>query len=151
MATSPSTPVTASRLLLGLFILGQLFFLFASNLLGILQESKDNLPEHWKAPIERLAPGFTKQEGHVWELTETLTRLTKMWDHVTGQAQSWSLFAPRVSGDCTFLALELRWDQDPESAPAIGGNLILLAAATPLEAAALAGLALENKALPKAE
>src|ERR1700730_15242842 len=101
MAISQSKSVTGPRLLLGLFILGQLFFLFASNFLGILQESKNDPPERWKAPIERLAPGFTKQEGHVWELTETLTRLTKMWDHVTGQAQNWSLFAPGVSSECT--------------------------------------------------
>src|SRR5438128_11779104 len=123
MATSPSIPVTGSRRLLGLFILGQLLFLFASNILGILQESQDGLPERWKAPIERLAPGFTKQEGPVWDLTQTLTGVTKIWDHATSQSQSWSLFAPGVGSDCTFLALELRWEEPMESAANIGQNL----------------------------
>jgi hypothetical protein len=150
MAPSPSNPVTGPRIFLGLFILGQLCFLFASNFLGLLQESKDYLPERWKAPIERLAPGFTKQEGPVWELSKTLTGVTKIWDQATGQSQAWSLFAPGVSNDCTFLALELRWDEAPEVTDLARG-LNLLAAGTPLEATVLAGLALKREMLQAPE
>jgi len=144
MAMAPSTPVTGPRIFLGLFILGQLFFLFASNFLGFILEYKDDFRERWQAPIERLAPGFTKHEGHVWEMTQTLTRLTKMWDHATGQNQNWCLFAPGISDESTFLALELHWEDAPESAPAIARSLSLLATGTPLEAAALTGLALNQ-------
>lgn len=149
MEPSQAKPVTAPRALLGLFIVGQLIFLCASNILVILEESKEHLPEPWKAPVERLAPGFTKQEGHLWELTQTLSRSTKIWDHATGQAQQWSLFAPGVSSDCTFLAVELHWDEPSETVAEIGKSVYLLAAGTPLEAAALLNVAL-SKPMPRA-
>jgi len=117
MEASEAKPVTAPRILLGLFIVGQLVFLFTTNFLGFVQEYKDQIPKHWQAPIERIAPGFTKQEGHVWELTQTLSRLTEMWEHGTGQAQQWMLFAPRIGKDCTFPAVELTDSQAMPQAP----------------------------------
>jgi hypothetical protein len=149
METSASKPVTAPRILLGVFILGQLVFLFATNFLGFAQEYKDHIPEGWQAPIERIAPGFTRQEGHAWELTQTLSRLTEMWDHITLQPQQWMLFAPNIGRDCTFPALELRWDEPSEPAVAIGRGLHLLAAGTPLAAVGLLGLT-GNQDMPQA-
>jgi hypothetical protein len=149
METSQGKPVTGPRFLLGLFILGQVLFLFLSNFLGILQKSKNGLPERWKPPIERLAPGFTRQKGHLWELTETLSRLTTLWDHLTGQTQRWSLFALKIRDVRSFPALELHWEDPAESAPAIAKNLSLLSTGSPLGALALGGLTV-NQAMLKA-
>lgn len=93
----PSLGPRLVRLCLGLFIVGQLAFLLAANLEGILPS------------LLRLC-GQSEEEGPLPQASETLAPVTDHWAELTGQPQDWSLFAPNAYTDLSFLAVELRWD-----------------------------------------
>jgi hypothetical protein len=142
-------PRTA-QVFLGLFVLWQLFFLFSANLLSLVNEVRTDqneddtnkvLPRDWKAVINRLLPGWLDQNGHVHDGLEVLKGVTERWQEFTGQPQHWQLFAPTITRDITFVAVELRWDEEPHSAPAVARRLAPLMAQGGLGRLALAAAA----------
>ncbi len=114
----PARAPTTAQVFLGIFILWQLFFLFAANFLTIANEIRDDedgnykqlLPAGWQAGVNRFAPGWLQKRGHVHDGLETLKGLTSRWEELTCQTQYWKLFAPDAARDITFVAAELRWD-----------------------------------------
>jgi hypothetical protein len=126
-------------IVLGLFILGQLFFLAASNLLGYLgalrEEIKDAEPEgELFRAVEHLAPGWLREEGHLQETQKLVLSALRPWERATGQYQNWALFSPPIAREVVFPAVEFRWDDDPTPFPALAA----LAPATPWGALAAA-------------
>jgi hypothetical protein len=125
-------------IVLGLFILGQLIFLVASNLLGFLATLRDELKE--AAPedelareVEHLAPGWLQEEGHLYETQKLIRSALRPWERATGQEQNWALFSPPIAREIVFPAVEFRWDDDQAPYPALAA----LAAANPWEVIAV--------------
>jgi hypothetical protein len=116
-APPPAKPGTVS-VLLGLFILWQLFFLLASNFLSMATTVRGDtnyqkaLPPDAIGVIEQTAPGWLNKEGHLYDFGDLIRKITERWGEFVGQTQSWSLFAPEITTQITFVAVELRWD-DP--------------------------------------
>jgi hypothetical protein len=104
---SPSRP-QLRQVILGLFVLGQLVFILAANFLPLLQA----------ALVKQSAPGS--------EAIGLVVEGTRYWGSWTGQLQGWSLFAPAVPKQSVFLAVELRWDDDPHWPAASGKRRVLL-------------------------
>jgi hypothetical protein len=122
-----------ARILLGLFICWQLFFLVSSNLLSLLPRVRDSWQDKPKA--EAIAPDWLHEKGRVAEAERDLTRLTTRWAEISGQPQNWSLFAPNVTRIIPFVAVEFSWDEDPMSVRWISRQLAPLAAGRPFEEA----------------
>jgi hypothetical protein len=101
----------APRVLLGLFIVWQLLFLPAANLCGLLTCARNHLAE-WP-PLAQAAPDWTQGRGRLHRATEVVGAVTGRWADLTGQPQPWSLFGPEVGHDVAFVAVEIRWDDDP--------------------------------------
>jgi hypothetical protein len=124
------------QVFLGLFILWQLFFLFWSNFLGYANSIRDDedyqekLPQLWYDFVEhclgwRLKEEglkWMKKEGHLDDACKTIRGLTDRWEELTNQPQNWSLFAPQVGREVTFVAVELRWDRPAKSGKKPGGR-----------------------------
>jgi hypothetical protein len=115
----PRRGPTTAQYFLGLFVLWQLFFLFASNLISLgdtLRDSdKEYLSKEWKQRLNLLAPGWENKQGHFHDALNVVESITLRWEQLSAQPQNWSLFAPGVSEQVTFVAVELRWD-DPDGA-----------------------------------
>jgi hypothetical protein len=126
---SPST----KQVFLGVFIVGQLLFLVSANLISFLKHARTNTFPEVRPTLEALAPGWEEAKGHLWSPLEHLEKTDAMWAQATGQFQSWSLFAPTIGRECVFPSVELRWDEDPTSAPALARNLALLSASNSCE------------------
>lgn len=116
METSPGF---TRRVLLGMFIVGQLVFLVSTNVLGLIQDFQEEMPDSTKAPLARLAPDWPAQKGHTYELFAGVLRVNRAWEQITGQYQRWSLFSS-IGRECVFPALEFIWEEDPRSAPVLG-------------------------------
>lgn len=101
-----------ARLLLGLFILWQLFYLGAENLLGMLEELRTESPKQVGEILDEYVPEWRKGEGTFYEATSKLNKITTAWGQMTAQSQGWSLFAPNVASEIPFPALELRWEEE---------------------------------------
>ncbi len=133
--------------LLGLFIVWQLVFLVGSNFLGLLKNLEDKLPADKLGKVAKhLSIDMANHEGHLNEVYKIFSRYAEM----TGQYQAWSLFAPGVTRNLTFVAVELRWDETP--AAALPRGLAPLAADGPLQAVVLhaaAGTAAPSRPAPK--
>jgi hypothetical protein len=130
--------------LLGLFIVWQLFFLTASNLIKLADQEREYLAEHPNPVVEQLAPGWSKKKGHIHDAEEVLTGVMNRWAQLTNQPQNWSLFGPNVAAHIPFVLVELRWEDDPVSVTTAGRLLAPLAAHEPLEALAFGGVAWAN-------
>jgi hypothetical protein len=148
--SSPKSP-SWGQVFLGLFIVGQLFFLLSTNLIGFLTDYRTEMGSEARQVMETLAPGWLEEKGHVWHLLDHLAKTDKMWAQATGQLQIWSLFAPTVGRECVFPAVELRWDEDPLSAPAVARPLALMAANNPWQAACFAKTIAATTTPPGAE
>src|SRR5277367_2045427 len=81
------------RILLGVFVLGQVLFLAGSLVL--------NLEEAFR-PLLEIPPLRTFNENE--------RNGFRRYGQLTGQRQQWKLFAPEVSKEFAFLGVELRWD-----------------------------------------
>ncbi len=101
---------TAARGALGLFVAGQLLFLLTSNLLSVEDAVRAALQK--SPPAQRVAPDLFDGTGRAHAGLRAVERLTRRWEELTGQAQSWQLFAPDVADVVPFVAVELRWDGD---------------------------------------
>ena len=99
-----------ARILLGLFILWQLFFLVSSNLLSLLPRVRDSGQDKPKA--EAIASEWLHEKGHLADAERAFTRLATRWAEVSGQPQDWSLFAPNVTSIIPFVAVEFSWDEE---------------------------------------
>jgi len=128
-----------ARILLGLFICWQLFFLLSFNLLSLLQRVR----EFWqdKPPAEAIAPEWLHEKGRVANAERAVIGVTTRWAEVSGQPQNWSLFAPNVTSIIPFVAVEFSWDEDPGSARLVSRQLAPLAAKQTLEEAIIGGCA----------
>jgi len=102
-----------ARILLGLFICWQLFFLLSFNLLSLLQRVR----EFWqdKPSAEAVAPEWLHEKGRVTAAERAVIGVTTRWAEVSGQPQNWSLFAPNVTSIIPFVAVEFSWDEEPGS------------------------------------
>jgi hypothetical protein len=127
LATDASSAPTGAQVVLGVFILGQLAFLLAANVLELLQAAREELPPEVAAVVEPIAPGWANEAGHIHDVIDLVRRLTKRWSQLTGQPQSWSLFAPNAGHNSTFVAVELRWDPSPPLALQVAKHLAPLA------------------------
>src|SRR5262249_50195564 len=120
----PRRGPTNAQYFLGLFILWQLFFLFASNFIALANTlrdpDEDYLSKNWKKRLNLVAPGWVEKEGHAQDVMSVVEGVTTRWEHLSAQPQNWSLFAPSVTHEVTFLAVELRWD-DPDGAGSAKG------------------------------
>ncbi len=132
------TPM-ACRIILGLFILWQLFFLFSSNLLGFLPKARESPAS--QPIIQTLAPDWSESKGTVANWERSLSTITARWSELTGQPQNWALFAPNVTNTVPFVAVEFCWEDDPSSVRSIARLLAPLAAGGALDELSLDALA----------
>lgn len=110
MSRLAGTARAAARAALGLFVVWQLLFLLASNLLSVEDALRAALQK--SPPAQRVAPDLFDGTGRAHAGLWAVERLTRRWEELTGQAQNWQLFAPDVADVVAFLAVELRWDDD---------------------------------------
>jgi hypothetical protein len=143
-----------SQVLLGLFVVGQLFFLLAANGIDLAESARPSLREEppeelrdtlegearhgSRAALDWLAPGWTRGEGHVNDAENVLNMVLTRWSQIIGQQQDWSLFAPGINTVTSFVAVELRWDDDQVPARQLPPRVALLTASNPLQAVVLA-------------
>ena len=98
--------------------------------------------------IDPIFPDWPKNGGQIDDLFSVLEKVSTRYGQITGQSQSWCLFAPDIGDQCVFPALELRWDEDPQNGPTFSRPLTVLAAQDPLQTAALWG-AVRRTPLPR--
>ncbi len=131
-ATNEAKAPCGRRVLLGLFILGQLIFLLIANVAGMIDSARrEGIGPPLKPVLGQAAPGFLEEKGHLWEFFQFAHRTAEGWQQLTGQYQTWSLFTAPISRDITFPAVALRWDEDRPDAVERAGAVGLLAAAGP--------------------
>jgi hypothetical protein len=102
------------RVLLGLFVVWQLFFLAAANLVPFVPHGK---PAEGELSDSRSNPQLPDMQGPAQEAINVVAGSAECWARATGQVQAWWLFAPTFPDESTFPAVELRWDS-PSSAAA---------------------------------
>src|SRR5262245_42614060 len=146
---SQFTPRASTRqVALGLFIVGQLLFVFARNGVDLIEEvrkalsekSQDQFKSAAARSVERLAPGWLDNNSHLHHFLETVDRTTKAYAQATEQLQSWSLF-PSVGRECVFPALRIYWDETAAARkPGLKNPLALMAAPDPLQALGMSAL-----------
>jgi hypothetical protein len=106
------------RVLLGAFVLWQVFFLAASFFYRVEESLRGAAVEEWPALKEEW-PRFAKGEDAFHEhLDDFQKKRLKRYGQATTQPQSWGLFAPDVARTFYFPDVELRWDDDHEPGPA---------------------------------
>jgi hypothetical protein len=106
------------QVILGLFVLWQLVFLIASNLIGLYHDAQGHITgPDLSAAVDRVMPGYTSKRGHSWEITDEFATALRRWAQLTGQPQSWGLFAPNVYHATGFPAVVLLWDDAPTAGP----------------------------------
>ena len=111
------------QVLLGLFILFQLGFLIASNLIGFITWAPSEATAERRKLLDRVAPGFVDERGHAWHWLDQVDANLRRWTQLTGQDQQWSLFAPGVATATGFPAVLLLWDDPPSEGPSIPGTM----------------------------
>jgi hypothetical protein len=116
MSTARRFLRTLARVGLTLFVFGQILFLVSSNLLGVEEPLRERfkkwyLKDDWHKDVP--VPEFVQGKGEIHKTYFDKTRTyTKHWAQLTGQPQSWGLFAPDVGRLLPFPAVELRWDDE---------------------------------------
>jgi hypothetical protein len=112
----PAPRPTFRQVLVGLFVVWQLFFLTVGNLLELVP--------HRPAEHEELTDHPEMLDRSSRDLLGWLAVPTDLWAEATGQYQLWRLFAPHIPPQAAFPAVELRWDENapgtaaPASVPA---------------------------------
>jgi hypothetical protein len=108
---TPAPRPTLRQVLLGLFVVWQLIFLLGANVLEFIPHR----------PVERDELTDFRESNHLSSQSRGLlgwvAAPTDLWAEATGQYQVWWLFAPHVPTQATFLAVDLRWDDDSALAP----------------------------------
>ncbi len=108
MDTSSRRRPTVAQVFLGLFVVWQLLFLLAGNLLGGFPHGE---PDEGEITDCRSAPATGADAVPLQSLIDRTAGVTDYWSSLTGQIQSWWLFAPDVPHMATFPVVELRWDE----------------------------------------
>jgi hypothetical protein len=107
---------TLARAVLTLFVLGQFIFLLTSNFLGVEEPLREAFKKwYWKDNWHKdeSVPEFVEGKGDAYKTYFDTPRIyTKHWAQLTGQPQSWGLFAPDAGRELPFPAVELRWDDE---------------------------------------
>ncbi len=119
-----SPPPSPRQVLLGWFILGQLAFLIASNLLGFVQWFPSEGRQRPNEFINRVAPHFAEKQGNAWHWSEQAEGNLRRWTELTGQDQAWSLFAPTISKGTGFPAVLLSWEEPDVEDRFVAGGLL---------------------------
>jgi hypothetical protein len=131
--TPPANP-SPRQVLLGWFILFQIVFLVTSNLLGFIQWAPPKFVQ-WDSAVstdqqkkrretlDRLVPGFAAEQGHGWNWAEEGETFLRRWAQVSGQDQSWSLFAPSVAKATSWPAILFTWEEPTSEGPSIPGTM----------------------------
>jgi hypothetical protein len=92
-----------ARYLLGAFICVQLVYLPLANFLQRIPRRPDPLPEEIRGRYQR--EGQAVNSDSIQSVIDTVGMGCDRWAEGTGQAQGWSLFAPRFGEAGTFLTL----------------------------------------------
>jgi hypothetical protein len=140
-ASSPRGPTNA-QVLLGLFIVWQLFYLLASNSMKLMDEARSQFRDN--AVVEAVAPGWAEKTGHIYDAETVLSSVTNRWAQLTAQPQNWKLFSPNIFPHVTFLGVEMRWDEDINSAPVVARQLAPLMGGSCLDALTTGAVASVN-------
>jgi hypothetical protein len=144
--------------MLGVFVLFQIFFLFALNVLDIADQARKNLRTQrdlWKNRPEDQPRKGDKDNGEAWERVINLpvvgpsieewvdkekesvlnqkidrwSRIASWWARRSGQEQGWSLFAPDTVDWTSVVRVQVRWDDDVEEVNRETKNLSVVALA----------------------
>jgi hypothetical protein len=126
-----STPKIV-RVFLGVFIVWQLVFLFSSNILSLLNKAHS------------LSADESGRKGPIPDFEQGMSKVMARWSELTGQPQSWSLFAPNVTSTIPFVAVEFCWEDDPTSVSSISRLLAPIAAFKGVDAVSLVAIAWRN-------
>jgi hypothetical protein len=106
----PTPRFSNSQVLLGIFIAWQIIFLLGINGLRMIRDLGQEVPrEAVPREVGALLDDVAESGQSLFQLHGLFVR----WGQLTAQDQNWSLFAPNVGDEVTFLEVELRWD-DPQ-------------------------------------
>ena len=109
MPASLSTIATyCGRIALGVFILWQLFYFAMANSLETLEVVTLRYPETSAAITKALDDSRNGRASPLGPLSPLVFAVDK-YGQLTEQPQRWSLFAPNIGDQTTFLAYEFRW------------------------------------------
>jgi hypothetical protein len=131
------------RVALGAFVVWQALFLFGHNIIAIADDARNELSTArqersalWDTVTanpyvgELLADWIERdKQSKLSKAIDRAKKVTDWWAKIAGQEQGWGLFAPNTDYRTCFVALELRWDDDPVPLTGKPTNLAPLAAA----------------------
>jgi hypothetical protein len=115
-------------LFVGLFVVWQLVFLLGLNFCEVLRHCAA-----WMPSVASAFPDLADADSKARERLDRVERVWTRWAEFTGQAQSWSLFAPNVWANIPFAAVELRWDDEPAGATGPRPSVYLLSDNEPVD------------------
>lgn len=93
--------------LLGGFVVVQLVYLIAANLLPLLPQQVATKGE---VTDDFTFAGRTFKSDYLQTSLETASAVTRQYGEATGQMQNWALFAPGIARQATFPVVELEWN-----------------------------------------
>lgn len=93
--------------LLGGFVVVQLVYLIAANLLPLLPQ---HVATQGEVTDDFTFSGRTFASDYLQTPLETATAVTRRYGEATGQMQNWALFAPAIAQQATFPVVELEWN-----------------------------------------
>jgi hypothetical protein len=101
------------RMVVTVFFVGQLIFLLSSNFLGVEEPLRDWFKDrHFREKKTEELPDYLNGKGDIQKRFAAVRACDRRWGQLTGQPQSWGLFAPHIAKVVTFPAVELRWDAE---------------------------------------
>ncbi|MCC9606098.1 hypothetical protein LOC68_19590 [Blastopirellula sp. JC732] len=106
---------------LGSFIVWQLFYLTVANSLETLEVVTLRYPETSSAITKALDESRAGHRSALGGLSSLVYAVDK-YGQVTEQPQRWSLFAPNINDQTTFLACEFRWNDSDQSTWLLSDN-----------------------------
>lgn len=99
---------------LGLFVVWQLFYLTIANSLETLEIVAHRFPTTSEAINKTLDECRAGSESRPLGPLSSLIFVVDKYGQLTEQPQRWSLFAPNISDQSSFLAYEFRWHGEKE-------------------------------------
>jgi hypothetical protein len=114
MPTVTSVCRILARIALTFFVVWQVVFLLTLNFLNVEKPLREAFKDwYWKDDLHKdvAVPEYLIGEGPIHkDYYEPAAKYTKRWSQLTGQPESWGLFAPTIMRVVPFPAVELRWD-----------------------------------------